>query len=353
MCEDRMHTSVGGFALLNPIICGSGEHVMTAGGIRAALATGVAGVVAKSINESPAAARQLESADYAILVSDRSGGVRRRGGTADLGDSLFCRSGLAAESSHEWFKMLAALDREALRRGQFVAASIVLADAEPAAQLASEAQAFGIRVLELNIGAPHGAEASPGAITIETEAARIERIVAHVRSRFAGALWVKLGATGNPTPAAAAARRAGADATVIAARFMAMYPDLGSLEPLLSTSAAYGGQWALPITCRSLALTRRVLGTNAPLIGTNGARTGMDVARFLLAGACAVEMASAVFLAGFGALADVHETLSNWLKSRHLHVREIVGRSADAMQSYAEQPARPGRWRDFVPMEAR
>jgi len=132
-----------------------------------------------------------------------------------------------------------------------------------------------------------------------------------------------------------------------------MYPDLDSLEPLLGTSAAYGGQWALPITCRSLALTRRALGSDAPLIGTNGARTGADVARFLLAGARAVEMASVVYLAGFGALASAREDLGGWLRARGLSVKEIVGRSADAMKGYAEQPARAGRWRDFVPPEAR
>ena len=47
-----LRVAVGPLSLKNPIVCASGEHVMTEAGIRAALAQGVAVVVAKSTNES-------------------------------------------------------------------------------------------------------------------------------------------------------------------------------------------------------------------------------------------------------------------------------------------------------------
>ena len=50
--------------------------------------------------------------------------------------------------------------------------------------------------------------------------------------------------------------------------------------------------------------TRKRLGPEFPLVATNGARTGHDVARFLLAGASATEMTSAVMTRGFGAISE-------------------------------------------------
>ena len=47
-------------------------------------------------------------------------------------------------------------------------------------------------------------------------------------------------------------------------RFMALVPDLDTLAPVLGTSGAYGGGWALPIVCRFLALSRRAVGPPFP-----------------------------------------------------------------------------------------
>src|SRR5690242_20640984 len=94
----RLATSIGALSLLNPVVCGSGEPVMTEAGIRAALRAGAAGVIAKSVNEQPAAARQLDRADYVHLdaagvpTADRAGAA-----------SLFNRSGLIQRTSADWF----------------------------------------------------------------------------------------------------------------------------------------------------------------------------------------------------------------------------------------------------------
>src|SRR5258708_16446816 len=86
----RLTTQINRLTLTNRIICGTGEPVMTESGIRAALAAGAAGVIAKSVNERPEAARQLDLADYVTL---------------DLGNgrSLFHRSGLTFRETGESF----------------------------------------------------------------------------------------------------------------------------------------------------------------------------------------------------------------------------------------------------------
>lgn len=342
--HSRLATTIGALALPNPVICGSGEPVMTEAGIRAALASGAAGVIAKSVNEQPAAARQLDRADYAFL---------RANAPATRGDSFFCRSGLAQREAAEWFAAIAAIDREAAQSGRFVAASIVLGSGDGAEQLAGFAHAAGLRVFELNVGAPHAAEAAPGAIAQETDPASLTALVARVRAATGGMqLWVKLtGLSANLPALALAAADGGADAVVMMGRFMAMVPDLDTLAPVLGTSGAYGGGWALPIVCRFLALSRRATAGRVALLGTNGARGGADVARMALAGAAATEMLSAVMHEGFGALARTLAELDALLNARGLRFEDLLGRAADALATYGAQPEVPGRWRDFVPPE--
>jgi dihydroorotate dehydrogenase len=343
----RLATSIGSFPLRNPVICASGEPVMTEAGIRAALRAGAAGVIAKSVNEQPAAARQLDKADYAFLDA---AGMATAGPAAV---SLFNRSGLIQRDCADWFAAIAALDREAAREGAFVAASIVYASTDGAETVASRARRAGLRVFELNVGAPHASEAAAGAIVQETDPDRLEALVRRVRGATEGMqLWVKLTGLSSNLPALSmAAQRGGADAVGMMGRFMGLVPDLETFRPVLGTSAAYGGGWALPIVCRFLALTRRAAAGSLPLIGTNGVRSGGDVARMALCGAGAVEVLSAVMHGGFGAISRIIAELDTFLERRGLAFSDLVGDLADRLEGYGDQLETPGRWRDFVPPE--
>ena len=132
-------------------------------------------------------------------------------------------------------------------------------------------------------------------------------------------------------------------------RFMGFMPDLETEEPLMNTSAAIGGGWALPLTARCIALARKRLGKDFPLLATNGARSGLDVARFLLSGAAATEITSLVMMRGYGALTEAIDELDAYLSRRDKTVSELLGASADRLQSYAEQPDRAGFWNQFAP----
>ena len=126
-----------------------------------------------------------------------------------------------------------------------------MASESGAAEIASQAAATGLRVFELNVGAPHAAEARKGAIVAETEPDQLRAVVKDVRAVVPGMqLWVKLtGLSANLPALAEAARAGGADAVVMMGRFMAMLPDIDQFAPVLGTSAlmAAGGR------CRSSA----------------------------------------------------------------------------------------------------
>ncbi len=347
---DRLVVDVGGVELANPVICGAGEHLIEPAGIRAAVAAGAGAVVVKSANESDAARRQLDHTDYALV--DSAWRILPWDFDPPSDASLLNRSGLYPGSFDDWLTLIAELVAETDRT--VIVPSIIPADYGRAVELCRQTVATtGCSVIELNTGAPHGREAASGAIALETEADRLQGLVADVRAAVTVPLWVKLtGQTDDVVELAEAARAGGADAVTLMGRHMAMLPDVDTQEPVLGTMGAFGGGWALPLTCRWLALTRVRLGPEAPLLATNGARTGLDVARFLLAGARAVQLNSAVFTGGFDAITAAVDELDQYLHDRGDTAAGIVGRAADALGSYADQPADPEWWRRFVPPEA-
>ncbi len=351
-----LRISVGGLALKNPVICAAGEHTMTESGIRAALKAGASVVVAKSFNESEAARKQLAHTDYALF----SPSWRRLGwptpstvDTVELANAnLLCRSGLQPRAFDDWLGGVAALDREAGSMDAIVAASIILAGLDAAVDMARKVEAAGIRLLEFNVGTPYADEASHGGVTTERSAARVREQVAAICSAVRIPVWVKLtGQSENVAALARGGREGGAAAVIMIGRGLGMLPDLATMSPVLGTNLGYGGAWALPLTCYWLARSRKSLGPAFPLIGTNGARSGEDVARMMLAGASAVEMGSAVMTGGYGVIADAVDTLSRYLAQHGCSACDVVGKAADRLQSFEEQPYRPEHWRGFVPRD--
>jgi dihydroorotate dehydrogenase len=343
--------SLGAIDLKSPLICGSGEHLMYASGIRAALAAGAAAVISKSANESEAARRQLDRTDYVLLDSEWRRLPWDFSPPADA--SLLCRSGLAQQPFDEWLSMVAGLDREAEAQDAYVVASLVLADLDRCVEMARAVEQAGLRILELNVGAPHGNEAAPGAIVLERDSERVRTIVARVRAAVRLPLWVKLtGQSENVAALALAAKEAEADAVTVMGRFIAFLPDIETLAPTLGTNGAFGGSWALPLTCHWLAQSRKKIGPGFPLIGTNGARSGLDLVRFLLAGASAVQVTSAVFAGGFDVITRMVDDFSGYLDRKQLSARDLIGRAADQIGTYAQQESRPDYWRQFVSSKA-
>lgn len=347
-----LRVKVGGITLPNPVIIGSGDHVMTEGALRTALASGAGAVVAKSINESEAAKRQLDGSDHVLLDSHWNPIPWDFDPPADA--MVFGRSGLHQTPSADWIEVVARLDRKAATIGRYVIGSIILANLDVACDLARQMQHAGIRVLELNIGAPHGDEAVAGAIIQERAAHRVREITARLRAAITIPLWIKLtGQSEDVAALAAAAREGGADAVIVMGRFMALVPDVETRAPMLGTAGAIGGPWSLALTCRWLAQSRKKLGRDFPLLGTNGARSGLDVVRFLLAGASAVEMTSAIMAGGFVRATDAVAEIEAYLTRTGGTAQELIGLAADRQLAYGAQPDRPGYWRDFVPPESR
>ena len=160
-------------------------------------------------------------------------------------------------------RTLARIDRDAARDGRFVAASIVFAGAD-GAEIARSAHRAGLRVFELNVGAPHASEATPGAIAQETDPARLGELVARASATDGMQFWVKLTGLSANLPALALSAKefsAPADAVIMMGRFMAMVPDLDILAAArhLRACTAVAGR------CPSFAASSRSVGVRGKL----------------------------------------------------------------------------------------
>jgi dihydroorotate dehydrogenase (NAD+) catalytic subunit len=329
----ELATQLGSLSLKTPVICGAGEHVADDEGLRAAVDAGAAAVVAKSANESDDARRQWGVREQLLLDGER----RVVEGHSAAGVSIFNRSGLVPFPWDEWVAILSSADRYAGEHGSYVVASIIPADPEALPTLAAEVESAGLRWLELNLSAPHAGESRPGSVRRADTPDGAAALTAAVRDAVSIPLTVKLSGDGADVVAlATAAHAAGADHVAMIGRHMAFVPDLGTRGPLLGTFGAISGDWTLPLTMRWVAKTRLAAGPALPIIGTNGARDGGDVARLLLAGASAVQIATSVIVEGFGALTRITDELAAYLAEQRLDARDLVGQAADAATTYEE-----------------
>ncbi len=345
---NKLSINIGNIELKNPLICGSGEHFIELDGIEKAFNAGAGAVVIKSTNESDAAKTQLDKTDYVMVDSDFKPLPWHQSTPRDT--SLFNRSGLHPKPFNEWLDLAVKADRRAKEYDAYAVASLIAASIEKLLDYAKQIEAAGIRALEVNVGAPHGDEAAQGAILLEREASHIREITAKLRDAVNIPLWIKLTGQSTEIPAMVmAAKEAGADAVTLMGRYMGFIPDIETGEPMLGTHAAYGGPWALPLTAHQLVKSREKIGKDYPLMATNGARDGHDIIRFMMAGASAVQMTSAIFTGGYEIIDKSLEQLEEYLEKKNMNVEGLIGLAADRVKTYAEQENKKDYWREFTP----
>ncbi|MFI5611561.1 hypothetical protein [Amycolatopsis sp. NPDC051903] len=321
---------VAGLAAGNPVWVGSSELTMTLGGLRACIDAGAGAVVAKSVNESAAARRQLDIADYAFVSPD--GHVRT--GPAQRHDGLLNRSGLAQVELDDWLGTLAAASTHGAPAGCPVVGSITLGEPDAAARI-GRAMSAVVPAVELNLGAPHGREVR--AVRQLTEVDGVRAAVRTVRAAVEVPLFVKLpGQASDVVALARAARSAGADAVGLVGRYPGFLPDPAG-GAALGSWGAWGSPGCLPMSLYWVGKTRQAL--DVPVIGTNGARTTADVLRFLASGARAVEVVTALWIGGPAVLRELVNGVGAALAGRDFD--EFVGSAVAAVREYGDVPPPP------------
>jgi dihydroorotate dehydrogenase (NAD+) catalytic subunit len=161
------------------------------------------------------------------------------------------------------------------------------------ARLAERVDPFpGIAAVELNVSCPN---VKKGGIEFGHDPELLERLVASVRRATGKPLAVKLSPnSGSPVAIAQAAKAGGADILSAINTVLAMSIDPWTRRPKLNTNrGGLSGPAIRPIAVRIVYDVARQVGL--PVIGIGGVETVDDVVEFLLAGASAVQVGTALF----------------------------------------------------------
>jgi dihydroorotate dehydrogenase (NAD+) catalytic subunit len=180
----------------------------------------------------------------------------------------------------------------------------------------------GIVALELNASSPNRPEW--GAI-LAADAAALGRIVATVRPRVRGPLWVKLSPNvADITAVGRAAEAAGADALSAINTLRGMAVDVAARRPrLASVTGGLSGPAIKPVALRMVwELVRAV---KIPVIGLGGIRSGEDALEFLCCGARAVQVGTATFYDPTAPV-RVAQEIARWCRQQGVGaVEDVVG----------------------------
>lgn len=192
--------------------------------------------------------------------------------------------------------------------------------------LADPAARSGVAGIELNVSCPNVGDG----LVFGTDPRRLRELVAEVRSVVRhGLLVVKL--SPNVTDITATARAAiegGAEALSMVNTFLGMAIDIRTWRPSLANRC--GGLSGPAIKPLALYMVNRVWrevarDAGVPLIGMGGISSWQDAVEFLLAGATAVSIGTALFSDPTTPV-RVIDGLTAYLRSRRLtSVTEIVG----------------------------
>jgi len=197
--------------------------------------------------------------------------------------------------------------------------------ADEYARVASGAVAAGADAIELNVSCPHVKDTGS---EIGQSSQVLIQVVRKVKHTINKPVFVKL--SPNVTSIeeiAEAAADAGADALTIMNTVKALGIDAETMMPILAKkTGGLSGPAVKPIALRHVySVYERV---EVPIIGCGGISNWQDAVEFLLAGASAVQIGTAISAMGPAVFEKVTHGIGEYLKRKGLRsVNEIVGLS--------------------------
>jgi dihydroorotate dehydrogenase (NAD+) catalytic subunit len=180
----------------------------------------------------------------------------------------------------------------------------------------------GLVGYELNVSCPNTRH---GGIYFSSDPALLSEVVAAVKAVARRPVIVKLSPNVSAIePLACAAEAAGADALSLVNTFIALAIDAHTRRPRIGTGfGGLSGPAIKPIALRLVYQAARAV--KIPVVGLGGIATGADAAEFLIAGASAVEVGTAIFRDPRAPL-RIAEQLGKFLRDENIaSVAKIVG----------------------------
>lgn len=294
----KLTSEVGGVTLANPTILAAGILGTTGASLKRVASMGVGAVVTKSIGIEPKFGHHNPS-----LIGIEQGFLNAMG--------------LPNPSYKEFLQELDI----AKESGVPVIASIFGANEKEFETIARGLQ--GASAYELNVSCPH---AHGYGMQVGTDPALVRSITKAVKGAVNAPVWVKL--TPNVTDIKTigiAAQEGGADAVVAINTLKAMAIDIETGYPILGNIiGGLSGPAVKPVAVRCVYDLYQTL--DIPVIGVGGVSNWADAVEFIMAGASAVEIGSALY-DDIGVFASVSMGLSDYLGRKNMQLKDLVGLS--------------------------
>ncbi|MGQ9787938.1 MAG: dihydroorotate dehydrogenase [Candidatus Hadarchaeaceae archaeon] len=184
------------------------------------------------------------------------------------------------------------------------------------------AENAGADAVELNFSCPH---VKRHGVEIGADPRAVSRIVKCVKGVLKIPIYVKLGLSDRLIASAVSAQDAGADAIVAINTVKAMAIDIEARKPVLSN--LYGGLSGSaihPLALRCVFELYREI--SIPIIGCGGVSDWKTAIGFLMAGASAVQVGSALAVKGIGIFREIEVGIKDYLvRNQFRSVKEVIG----------------------------
>ncbi len=296
----HLAVEICGLRLKNPTMLAAGILDETGASMRAIADSGAGAIVTKSIGREPRPGHGNPS-------------------VVELSFGLINAMGLPNPGIDEFSAEI----KEAKKSGVPIIGSVFGGTEDELAELASMVEKTGVDAVELNLSCPHakgyGAE-------IGSKPELVEVICRKTKKVTKVPVFAKLTPnTSDISALAKAAEAGGADAIVAinTLKAMAISPEAG--RPILANR--FGGLSGAAIRPVGVRCVYEIFeSVKIPIIGVGGVSSGRDALEYIMAGASAVQIGTAVWTDGPEVFGKVNRELLRFLESNGSEtVRDIVG----------------------------
>ena len=291
----ELGVSIPGLALSNPLLLASGIQGGSASALHRVAASRCGGLVSKSIGPVP---REIYPGPVCVEAMDSV--ILNAMGLPNPGVDSFA---------------------EMMRSNEFskpMLVSIFGPDSETIAHIAKTLEQSGADAIELNLSCPHSKPGSRSLI-VGQQPELIEEYVAAVKNSVSIPIYAKLTPnTSTISIEAGAALDAGADGISLINTISALEVDPYAGRPIIGNLlCGMSGPAIRPIAQRKVAevaiAMRRGEIPTAPIIAMGGITTGLDVARFIMLGADAVQIGSALVYGDVDIFSQIEDELIKFM----------------------------------------
>lgn len=325
--DPRLLTTLGPLTLENPFLLSSGPPTASAEQITRAFRAGWAGAVIKTIRPDGMVMSDLSPRFYALKGLN---GELQGFGNIEL---------LSKKPVSYWTTQIPLIKQEF--PGKVLIASIMGSeDRADWTDLAGRVEHAGADAVELNVSCPHGMPEQGVGAAIGQNPGLVQEVTRAVCEAVDLPVIVKLTPNVTDIVPVARAAQAGGAAMLSAINTIQCLPgiDILSFEPLpsvngFSTYGGYSGPAVKPVGLRVVA--QIASSVDLPVIGIGGVSRWEDAVEYLLIGASAVQVCTAVMWHGVGIVRDMTEGLGAYLvQTGHDSPGTLRGRALPRITSH-------------------